>query len=268
MAGCGSPTAYLPDQSLDGTVAYDDPRTEWTAHTPTAHPIDERLQPGTVFDTWRVEAPEFRDHTWDALFHVLTAVNIAIDDRDASLALEWLMIRLDPQAEDTEWELAFVSEQQGRAEGVVWRIATEDSAGLSIEAVRSAEGGDSPTRWTLRAEPAVAENDGLAVRFDQADETTRARITPAAGAERIDERLDTAGGWEESVALLTDALWEPVTGPDYAEPDFEYDDSADDDLADGWPAALGVDVQPRELEDFVVDTVFPPQGRGDELEHF
>lgn len=258
--GCGS-SSQIPDETLAGPAGEDDAFwRDWTPREPAAMPVDDQLEPATVFDAWLVGDPEYQDPAWDGLFHGLTTFNAALDDETASSGVESLMMRLDPEAGNPIWELAFLSQADGRAEGIVLRIVRSDGSGLLIEGMRSSGDADRPGRWTARLEPAVEEVDGVTVRLEPGDDGWSAHWARGADATETDRSLETEVDWDEIVDIWESALWEPVTQTRYLDTNFEYINSPGQTLAGGWPASLDRDVEERQLEDFVTDTVFPPGG--------
>ena len=260
---CGSPTAELPDRGIQGAEAGDGFWQDWTPRTPEALPVDDRLDEPTVFDAWRVEDETFRHQGWDALFHLLAAVNSAVD----SPGFQSVVTRLESTLDTAQWEIAFVSHPEGAYEGIVVRMFGDDAAGLWLEGLRTSGDDDRPTRWNLRAEPAAEEADGLAVRLDRGDEGWEALVAHDADATP-DEPLDTRVDLTPLVDGVTEAFWEEVTDQAYVDPDFQWRDAEDESGVEGWPAALGESVEERGLDDFAADTVFPPRTRDGDLEEF
>ena len=195
---------------------------------------------------------------WDALFHILNALDVRIDDD--SRGLKSLMLRLDPHHEKSWWEMSFVSHEEARYEGAVLRIATEDGAGLWLEASRTVGSSPMPTRWILRAEPAAEEADGVTVWWNRDDDRWNADVAGGAGATDDETPLDA--DWEKLIGLFEAAFWEPITNRDYMEPDYTRVEAVADKLGAGWPPALGATMEERQLRDFAQDTVFPPRTTG------
>lgn len=270
LSGCTT-TAYLPEHAVDGAnIGADAPWADWTPRAPAVMSPDDKLKPATVFDAWRVDDPRFFDSAWDAAFHLLAAINNGVDAPSVSEGLEALMMQLEPGRESVRVEIAFLSHGHGDAEGIVVRMVAPGGAGLWLEAIRAAGEEEEPIRWMVRAEPAVEESAGLTARFDREDSSQKWDAYIAEGADTVDpgEPLDVGVEWAGLLDRLRDAVWEPVTGISYAEPDVVWRDFDDIPLAEGWPATLGADVQARQLEDFAPDTRFPPRTRGGDFEQF
>lgn len=231
---------------------------EWTPRAPTAMSPGAPLTPSTVFDVWRLGESDYRNGVWDATFHVVSALNTAVDDPVLTRGIESVLLRADPAVDDAVWELAFLSHETGEAEGIVLRIASSDGAGLWIEASRPTDGEDSPNRWTLRIEPAVEETEGLTAVWNR--EGGDWSVGLAAGSDAGEDQLEPVEppGGQRLVEMWTEAVWQPVTGRTYVEPEFEPIADPGEPLAEGWPPALGREVRERGLEDFVTDTVFIP----------
>lgn len=266
-AGCSTGEPQLPDRGLQGEVEVDEAFwQEWTSGSPAAMEVDERLEPPTVFDVRFIDDPDFRNQAWDGVFHGLTSLHVAIDDREASRVIQSLMVRLDEDFEEVDWEIAFVSQGSGDAEGIVVRIVAPDGAGLWLEATRSAGGAQRPDRWIARLEPAARDVQGMTVQLEAGDDGWRLRRAPGAGAGEAGDRIDSDVDWSEIIALWETELWDQVAGTRYLEPDYTFDDTRRRPLSEGWPPALGDDVRERGLEDFVTDTVFPPASRDFEFD--
>ena len=259
------------DGGMRGLVAEDyEFWEEWSHRQPAAMDVDEMLKPATVFDAWRIEDQQFREQVWDATFHILAALRSelnGVSDGAQDRGLQSLMLRLEPGFADVDWEVAFVSQAAGEAEGIVLRMVSPEGVGLWIETGRMAGASNSPRQWILRAEPAAEEAEGMTIWWALGEDEWRAEFADGAGAERAGAvALD--GTWEPLIAAWESALWESVSDRKYLEPLFEHVDDDDRDLAPGWPASLGSPVQMRGLDDFVTDTAFVPRTTSDSLEHF
>ena len=238
---------------------------EWTPEEPARMTVDNRLEPVTVFETRRIDDPSFRHRGWDGVFHVLRTLAMDVDD-ETRRGLESLMLRLDAGVEGVEWEVAFVSQGDGEYEGIVYRIVASDGAGIWLEASRPGGGTKAPTQWSLRTEPAARDVDGMTVVWAATDDGWERGI--ASGADVRDVELSTVGDdrWERLLEMWEETLWEPVSDRAYLQPEFEYVEDDETPLADGWPAALGEEVEQRGLGDFARDTVFPPGTQTDGLD--
>ena len=246
LTACPTPSeVYLPDRGIGGTVG--EPEFEqWTPAEPADLPLDDALRPSTVFDAWHIEDDAFRESSWDGLFHLLAGVNQTLESPD----LEAVMMRLEPEMGEANWEVVFVSHQQADAEGLVLNIVDDQGMTLWVEAVREAGASTQPKRWNIRAEPAVEESDGLVLRFE-ADGAGGWEGFVGDGADgEADEPLETELQWQDLLENLRRTLWEPVTDREYVQPEIEVRQIEGE--------VLGRTVEERELEDFVVDSVFPP----------
>lgn len=234
---------------------------DWTPQPAAEMEVDEALRPAKVFDAWRIDDLSFQRPVFDATFHIVSAVDHSIDDEQTSQVLRSLLLRLDPDQRTGQisWELAFVSHAGGDAEGLVLRIVGADGAGLWIEAQRPAAGSKKPTQWILRAEPATKEVDGISARWAASEQSWEFATAPGADLSPT-EQINARADWEGLLKLWELALWRSVTDREYLEPGFEFVESRDTALADGWPPSLGVAVEERGLTDFVDDTVFLPRG--------
>ena len=264
VIGCAGGPQTISEGRLDGGLlgagGVEAPFWEdWTAQQPASMSVDGELRPYTAFDVWRIDDRQFRHQAWDAVFHMLTTVAGSVDDDSARRGLESLMMRLDAGIDDIRWESAFISHRSGEREGLVVRIVAPDGAGVWIEASRPADGSTSATRWILRAEPAAVEAGGHTLWFEERDGRWEVEIGDGAGAEAPNRAIGDGVDWRARIELWHRALWLPMTGREYVDSDIEGADDDGTDLADGWPAALGADVNSRRLDDFVRDTVFPPR---------
>ncbi len=245
---------------------------EWTPRKPATLSVSPELRPATLFDVWSVDDDAFHQLVWDPTFHALHALALRQDDLVTYEALHALMIRLEPGVEQARWELSFLSEQEGSAEGVVLRMVLDDGAGLWLEAIRDAQSGEGPRKWVLRVEPAVEEARGMTAWLEQLDDEGDDgwKLTRAVGADaaEADSWASSDPLWSDLAELWSDTLWEAVTGRDYLEPEFAFSEADREELAPGWPGALGKPVRQRGIDDFVTQTVFTPRMGDEGLEHF
>ncbi len=272
LAACSSssPTGATaePDGGLLGMQADNKAYwEEWSQEAPTPFEVDDALRPAVIFDAWLIDDDAFQQQVWDPLFHALNALAIH-GDNDVSKALRALMVRLEPGVEEIHWELSFLSQGSGDAEGIVLRIASDDGAGVWLEATRSASGSSTPWQWILRAEPAAREVDGLTAWFHRDDDQWE--VTYATGADATDATSEvlTTPVFSELASLWNTYLWDAVSGRAYLEPEFSISDHGDDDPADGWPSSLGMSVEQRGIDEFISDTVFTPRLGEEDLEDF
>ncbi len=227
---------------------------DWTPREPGALEVADELSPTTFFDAWRVDDPRFVEPLWDTLFHMLAMLQMSDGMVEAAPGLQFLQTQLDPQWNDLEVEITFLSQSDGQAEGVVVRLANSDGAGMWIEAYRLARESNSPVSWRILAEPAVVESDAVIVGWSLDDGEWRGQIQKYGDDQGVALH---GGAWPEVIAILEEVLWDEISGRSYLEPDFEVavDDS---DLGPGWPASLGETVRQREISDYVGDTMFVP----------
>ena len=221
--------------------------------------IDPGWSNPTVFDVWRVDDSAFVEPLWDATFQILNSLILRVDD--PGRGVESLLYRMDPSVGQIRAEVAFLSAPGAKAEGLVARMVAADGAGVWIEAVRPA-GDGGPTRWILRAEPALEGAPGLMVEWREDGGAWRMHHatgadTPCCGEEMLD-RIQ----WGDFMEVWQIALWDRVTDRDYLEPSFERVEGTDEPLGEGWPAGLGRPLQDRGLDDFMGDTKFIPRTTG------
>ncbi len=233
-----------------------EPWSDWERRDAVPMEVTPRGADIVVFDAWEITDWDARERFFDATFHVLSFVRTAVPaEHHPGLHATLALLAADDDA--LRMEIAFFTREDASAEGLVLRVVEPGGSGVWIEAERPAGDDTAPRWWTLRVEPAFTEAPGLTLHWTT-DDTDAVHLGPTAVADPQPSTLDHS--WAPVLALWEENLWDAVTQRSHVVPDFDpHRPDPATPLGPGWPPALGLEITPRGLSDFLPHSVFWPR---------
>jgi hypothetical protein len=228
-----------------------------------------------AFDYWRVEDASLIGEVWSAVFPVVDAVRTETSAGGRRDTLSAMLEALEPdrRGPETRMDLTFLvsADNERPFEGFACRLFRRLEAGttpvLTVLFLRPSEGSPSPTRIAMWAAPGFRETPDMTAHFERRGDTWRTAVNDGLQfpGEAVETREDGEAG-RLAAGLLTDQIWKRFAGKSYAESqraggEAEGDEESSADV----DAAMGLEVNRREIDQVYSDTEFPPRAEFEDL---
>ncbi len=247
---------------------------DWTAQPDTRLVPKSFVDQVVAFDYWQIGDEDFIEDAWAGASAVLDyARREGLSDEQEhtdTLLLEALDSRQGPGDKHMDVTYVVSLDQKKPVEGLVVRFFEElpdkhVAPGLSIYLGRAEGASGGFDRAVMWAVPRFKQAQAFTIALHKTDKGWVAHkfdgaAYPAeAGPEEASKNGSLKGVADLATSIFTNKLWTPLTGANYVEAKPKAAEGKERALPKDVPAALGLEVRERQIEETYQDTVFPPR---------